>query len=64
MKNIFTYLTVVASMLLVACSSDESIVANSEVILDEGTMATKPALESGDGTRTVLYLEDGKMQFD
>lgn len=63
MKNIFTYLTVVAVMLLVSCSSD-SIVADSEMILEEGTMATKPSLESGDASRSALFLKDGKMMFE
>ncbi|MBR4269569.1 MAG: hypothetical protein IKQ47_07295 [Prevotella sp.] len=63
MKNIFTYLTVVAVMLLVSCSSD-SIVADGEMILEEGTMATKPSLESGDASRSALFLKDGKMMFE
>ena len=60
MKNIFTYLTVVAVMLLVSCSSD-SIVADGEMILEEGTMATKPSLECGDASRSALFLKDGKI---
>ena len=63
MKNIFTYLTVVAVMLLVSCSSD-SIVADGEMILEEGTMATKPSLECGDASRSALFLKDGKMMFE
>ena len=64
MKNIFTYLTVVAMMLFVSCSSDSIIAEDSEVILEEGTMATKPSLECGDDTRSLLYLQDGKMKFE
>lgn len=50
-------------MLLVSCSSD-SIVADGEMILEEGTMATKPSLESGDASRSALFLKDGKMMFE
>ena len=46
-----------------SCSSD-SIVADGEMILEEGTMATKPSLECGDASRSALFLKDGKMMFE
>ena len=64
MKNIFTYLTVAAMTLFVSCSSDSIIADGENVILEEGTMATKPSLESGDASRSMQYLEDGKMKFE
>ena len=64
MKNIFTYLAVAAMTLFVSCSSDSIITDGENVILEEGTMASKPALESGDETRGTLYLENAMMRFD
>lgn len=64
MKNIFTYLAVAAMTLFVSCSSDSIIADGENVILEEGTMASKPALESGDETRGTLYLENAMMRFD
>ncbi len=64
MKNIFTYLTVAAMTLFVSCSSDSIIADGENVILEEGTMASRPALESGDETRGTLYLENAMMRFD
>ena len=43
MKNIFTYLAVAAMTLFVSCSSDSIIADGENVILEEGTMASKPA---------------------
>ena len=64
MKNIFTYLAVAAMTLFVSCSSDSIIADGENVILEEGTMASRPALESGDETRGTLYLENAMMRFD
>ena len=64
MKNIFTYLAVVTVMFITACSSDNFVTEDGETRVKEGTEAAIHALESGDASRSMLYLQDGKMHFE